>query len=315
MIINPILPIWLMIIVVIIMFVLSIKNKKKIIYTTVMIIIIFIINLRPMVRKDNFKITATNLDVLFVIDNTISMIAEDYQGDTPRLNAVKEDCKYIAEELYGSRFALITFDNMARLDVPFTRDINTFKEGIEIMSPIDYLYGRGSTLSIPVSKMNDFLERSTKKEKTKTILFYISDGEINTGQPKVGNEFVSLSKYLDGGAVLGYGSKEGGPMKKKSRYDEEDQVEYITNNSSSEKELSKIDEENLKSISQQLKMKYVNMSDRNNINSVLKEVKNTLVNVDSEENLYSYDDIYYLFVIPLLGISIYFYIKNTKELL
>ena len=51
---------------------------------------------------------SNNVDVLFVIDNTISMLAEDYDGDGRRMDAVKEDCKYIMEQFPGASFSVVT---------------------------------------------------------------------------------------------------------------------------------------------------------------------------------------------------------------
>lgn len=42
--------------------------------------------------------------VLLVVDNTISMLARGYNGETERLTAVQEDCAYIMDELYGASF-------------------------------------------------------------------------------------------------------------------------------------------------------------------------------------------------------------------
>lgn len=317
MIINPIIPIWLMIIIIIVLFILIDKKIKKIIFQLILAIVLFAINLRPMVRNDDIKIPATNTDILFVIDNTISMIAEDYDGNGLRLDAVKNDCKYISEELYGSRFALVTFDNVARLRVPFTRDQRTFSEGIESMATVEYLYAHGSSLSLPAKKMKEFLERSTKKENTKTILFFITDGEINTENNKLGNEFSSLAKYIDGGAVLGYGTKEGGPMKKIKKYMEDGKVEYVMDETgfTYTTAISKIDEDNLKNISKQLKIDYINMNNLNNINSLLRQIKSGSINVGSEKNLYAYDDTYYYFVVPLFVLSVISYVKYRRDTL
>ena len=41
-------------------------------------------------------------------------------------------------------------------------------------------------------------------------MFYLGDGEQTTDLPP--QSFAALAAYLDGGAVLGYGTSEGGPM-------------------------------------------------------------------------------------------------------
>ena len=51
-----------------------------------------------MIPNGKAKTIADNLDILFVIDTTISMIAEDYDNNETRLSAVKKDCEYIIED-------------------------------------------------------------------------------------------------------------------------------------------------------------------------------------------------------------------------
>ena len=56
------------------------------------ILLLFVVGLRPMIiGGDISQVQTNNLDVLFVVDNTISMNAEDYNGNNTRLSAVKAD--------------------------------------------------------------------------------------------------------------------------------------------------------------------------------------------------------------------------------
>ena len=98
MIISKILPIWLILIVCAILGFIIIKNKVNVARRFVIIALLFTINLRPMFKTGNVKETSSSFDVLFVIDNTISMVAEDYNGRTPRLTAVKKDSQYIIDK-------------------------------------------------------------------------------------------------------------------------------------------------------------------------------------------------------------------------
>ena len=65
-----------------------------------------LVNLRIMEKKYNATIEMKNLDVLFVVDTTISMWAEDYNGKNPRMEGVQADAEYIIDELSGSNFGL-----------------------------------------------------------------------------------------------------------------------------------------------------------------------------------------------------------------
>ena len=117
---KPIIPLWSLIVIAILLFgILTIPclidkkdtaiNKLKFLAPKITIIImLLIIGLRPMIpEKDSSQVETNDLDVLFVVDNTISMIAEDYNGNEPRLDAVQSDMQYILEKLNGAQFSLI----------------------------------------------------------------------------------------------------------------------------------------------------------------------------------------------------------------
>lgn len=298
--IFPIIPIWIMTIICLILLFICTKGKRKIIQI-LMIILIFIINLRIMIPSNNSKVLANNLDVLFVIDNTISMNAEDYgSNNKERLYAVKKDCNYIIKRLSGARFSLITFDNNARIVTPYTKDINITMESIDVMEPINESYAKGSSLNTPIDTMITSLKMSEKKTNRRRIIFFISDGEITDDSSL--KSFSSISQYIDNGAVLGYGTTKGGYMKNKSPYSESDDyiMDYSDSNYDYGKAVSKLDEKNLKKIANDIGINYINMSKQSNINNKLKEIEN-LVNASFEsDDKSTYDDTYYILVIPLL---------------
>ena len=74
MIVNPILPIWAMaLICIVLLFLITRNNKKRALRQVLIIILLFIINLRIQLKSGTSQIVTTNIDVLFVIDNTLSM--------------------------------------------------------------------------------------------------------------------------------------------------------------------------------------------------------------------------------------------------
>ena len=103
--IDPIIPIWLMGILCVGMIFLKKRSRIAYVRQIIAIVLVFLINLRIMVPSDNVSSNTQTLDtyVLFVVDDTISMLARDYDGDTERLTAVKKDCGHIIEELDGAK--------------------------------------------------------------------------------------------------------------------------------------------------------------------------------------------------------------------
>lgn len=296
--IFPIIPIWIMIIICTALIIFIIKKNNKNIIQIIIVILLFIINLRIMIPNNNSQVLTNNLDVLFVIDNTISMNAEDYNGNNTRLSAIKQDCKYIVEKLSGARFSVITFNNTAKIMTPYTKDTNITIETVDIIEPIDELYAKGSSLNTPLDTMISSLKSSQKKENRIRILFFISDGEITDDSSL--KSFSEVSKYIDNGAVMGYGTNKGGYMKTKNKYSESEDYIIDYTNYNYNKAISKIDENNLQKIAKDINVEYIHMERQVDINRKLDEIKRlTTSNIDSSDKS-TYDDTYYIFVIPLL---------------
>lgn len=290
----PIIPLWIVIPISIIFIVYSIFSKKIDFISITIIILLFIINLRIMIPNNNIDNDLNNLNVLFVFDNTISMQALDYDGKNTRMSGVVEDSTHIINKLYGANFSLISFDNNTKVVIPYTRDVNSIINGFNNIMPIDDLYAKGSSLNIPYNTIIDYLKKSKEKNNT-NILFFISDGEI-TNNDKLRN-YHDVGGFIDDGAVLGYGSNKGGYMM--STTDSSDN-KYIIDNSNHDKAISRIEENNLKRLANDLNIDYIHMNKKNNIDDKLSEIKYKNNKRVLSSNMNDYNDIYYIFVVPLL---------------
>lgn len=315
MIINPIINIWIMtsICIFIILIGISKKNKHDIITKAVISVLLFMINLRIMIPASDGKMSSNNLDVLFVIDNTISMVAEDYDGNKTRLEGVKNDCKYIIENLSGAKFSVITFSNSSKIDIPFTSDTDAVNNAIDSLSVMNSLYAKGSSLNAPIKDMQYDLENSAKDISRKRIVFFISDGEI-TNDEKL-KSYSDLKKNVDSGAVLGYGTNKGGKMKVK-KYSFSDSTEYLDDNTQNTypypKAISKIDEGNLKQIAKDLGIEYVHMQKTSDVDKTLKKISSNINKETTKFGVNTYDDTYYIFAI-MLTMVLFFELINYKR--
>ena len=254
--IDPIIPIWLMGILCVGMIFLKKRSRIAYVRQIIAIVLVFLINLRIMVPSDNVSSNTQTLDtyVLFVVDDTISMLARDYDGDTERLTAVKKDCGHIIEELDGAKFAVISFNNNANLVAPFTNNSQYAEDVIDSLYPLEQLYAEGTSMNVSIDVMTDTLKRAREKADGSVVVFFISDGEI-TNEENL-KSFKSAAKYVDGGAVLGYGTTEGGNMYMKSSYTGQDELIEDTSSYPRKPAVSVIDEDNLKSIADDMDVKY-----------------------------------------------------------
>ncbi len=316
MIIKGIIPIWLMLIFCIIssLFVWKTNHSKNnLIRKEIIILLVFVMNLRIMIEGTNSQKATNNLDILFVIDNTISMIAEDYQGNNTRLQGIKETTEYIVEKLGGARFSVMTFNDRVNLLTPYTRDLNITNEALETINVASKIYAKGSTLNIVLDDMKKQLESSDKTDDRVSILFFISDGEI-TNEDKL-KSFSSIQKYVQNGAVLGFGTEQGGKMKIKDYDDKYTYLEdYTTASYPIPKAISRIDENNLKTVASDIGIDYIYMTDKSDIDDKINEIEKMKVTKFENSSDNSYIEIYYIFAIPLIGMLVYEFINYKRKL-
>ncbi len=305
--INPIIPIWLMAILCVTMLFLKRNSWKAYVRQIIAVVLIFCVNLRIMVPSDNVTATTQELDtyVLFVVDDTLSMLARDYDGDTERLTAVKKDCENIIEKMDGAKFAVISFNNNANLVAPYTDNSDYAKSVIDSLYPLESLYAKGSSLNVCKDVMIDTLKRAHEKGDGNVIVFFVSDGEITSSDSRL-ESFDEAAKYTDGGAVLGYGTQNGGKMYVKSYYSDEEEILQDTSSYPYKDAVSKIDEDNLKQIASDVGIKYINMNDgQSKLDDVVNDaVKNSGGDSDSRQ-VRGYADIYYIFVAAFAGLMVY----------
>lgn len=313
MIINPIIPIWLMTIICVVLLLLKRKGIVPYIRQIVIVLLVFVINLRIMVPDGTVKGKTKQVDayVLLVVDNTISMLARDYNGETERLTAVKEDCARIIDELYGAKFSVISFDNNANILSPFTDSADYAKSVVKSIYPPDELYARGSSMNICKDVLIDTLKTAKDKKDGNVIVFFISDGEITNDDSL--KSFQEAADYIDDGAVLGYGTKEGGEMYVQSYFDDEPVAIEDTSDYPYKTAKSKIDEDNLEQIADDMGIDYVNMNKSTNIDKILKDIKNDSKVSMTDTILSGYTDIYYIFVIPLLLLLLYEFVEYRRK--
>lgn len=310
--INPILPIWAMVLICAFMLLMVRKGKFNYIRQILIVVLLFAINLRPMVEDDNVPTVTQNVDVLFVIDDTISMLAEDYNGSGIRLDGVKADCKYIAESLPTANFSVITIGNYTDKVIPYTSDVNLFYQVINSLKGQTRIYANGTSFNDAIEVMKKDLDNERDNYQ---IVFFISDGEI-TSDEKL-KSYSDLKDYIDDGAVLGYGTTEGGPMKTISYSGDESEPEYLyyyDSHYNKVQAISKIDESNLQKIAGDMGVPYIHMTRQSQIDDKLDEIKKEVEDLEyGKEGKKGYRDIYYFFVIPLCALMIFDFIYYRRK--
>lgn len=331
MIVNPIIPIWLMTIICMTLVILNIYDKRKkdnkvkeinnrltqrynkkikkyninMIINFIIISILFIINLRIMIPNGETNVINFDLNIMFVIDTSVSMRALDYDGSKERFEGVINDCCYIVDELSGCKFSIITFGDTAQRLIPFTTDNDMVQAELKAIKLENDFYASGTSINL----VHEKLEKTLKKEKerhnenSKFVLFFITDGEITKEGEKL-ESFSNIKQYVTEGAVLGYGTTAGGKMVYSIYKDNTDSkyryLYYYDENYNMVTAISKINENNLKQIAMDIGIDYIQMSKTDNINYKINDIKKQMNEaLSNEDKVTSYKNIYYLFAIPL----------------
>lgn len=235
--------------------------------------------LRPGVPGGENPAGVADLDVFFVVDTTASMTAEDYDGGQPRLEGIRTDIRAIAEELAGAKFGLVTFDDTARVQMPLTRDASALMAGVQALSPQPTQYSRGSSVTAAGPVLRERLKAAGEQHPGRpAFVFYFGDGEDTSAGPPA--RLAIDSGLVNGGAVLGYGTTQGGRMREslprsRGSEGETDTGAYIQDRSSGEAKdaVSRINEERLRDISDELGVPYVHRESGDAPAAMLREAK------------------------------------------
>ncbi len=253
--------------------------------------LILVIGLRPMTERSSMDVETKNLDVLFVVDDTLSMWARDYNGKDTRMSGVRKDCAYIMEQLHGANFGLIRYENTARILAPFTQDRDNVLDALSTIEMPDSYYARGTALDVPYSAMEELLISSSKKEDRQAILFFFSDGEVTEDDAVF--SYRELAQYVDDGAILGYGTEQGGRMRDNYGTEVYDYEKH-------EAAVSRIDEMNLKLMADDLGISYIHMERPENIKYLTDSILAGSSAARGSKRSVIYEDTYYYYAWPVL---------------
>src|SRR5699024_282620 len=221
-----------------------------------MVALLLVVALRPVTPLEGEQTERMNANVFFVVDRTGSMNAEDYHGEQPRLEGVQADMERIMEMTEGSRYSIIGFDSSATQQLPLTTDAGAAAAWIDTLETEPTAYSQGSNMDRPLTTLLTALTETRRDDPDPHILVYfLADGE-NTDEREA-EPFSQTASLVDGGAVLGYGTTEGGQMRASGG---DTDGEYITDESG-QPGVSRIDEEQLETIAGQMGVPYLHRDD------------------------------------------------------
>ena len=261
------------------------------------------ISLGPAVPSSSTTVVS-NAEIFFVVDRTGSMAAEDYDGDAPRLDGVRHDINAIVEAMPGARYSVIAFDSQATRQLPLTTDARAVQTWAETFTQEITFYSAGSAIDRPLDAMTTALRGAAERHPANVrFVFFLADGENTRGDGSDGQEpqiasFAPLAEYVDGGAVLGYGTAEGGRMRVYDGTPETGagtDAPWIvdTTQEGDPPAVSRIDEQQLRSVAGQLGVPYVHRAEPSEVSSIVAGLDAELIAEDGRRDAAVLADVYW----------------------
>ncbi|MFI5506297.1 LPXTG cell wall anchor domain-containing protein [Mycobacterium sp. NPDC051804] len=154
----------------------------------------------------------TEPNVFLVVDRSPDMAVRDLDGRS-RMDVVREDLDVLIDRYPRARFAVIGFSSAPSLDWPLSADTWGLRPILDTITP--YAFGPDAVTQANAGAASTVLRYQLisavqQYPRATTLVFYLGAGAPESDLPA--REFTPPAGAVDGGAVLGYGTREGGPI-------------------------------------------------------------------------------------------------------
>ena len=192
----------------------------------------------PRQGEEAVAVEKRGLDLIFCLDTSRSMLARDLEPT--RLLRAKQDMKSVLPALAGGdRIALVVFAGEAKLWVPLTHDLDSFRQLLDEVDTNVVPVG-GSDVAAALRKARELAD--PEHDKT-TAVVLLTDGEDLAGAGRqAGLELAGAGIHVH---TVGYGSTYGSKITL-----QEDGKESFLRSRSGEEVVSVMDAESLRAIAQ-----------------------------------------------------------------
>lgn len=242
----------------------------------------------------------SNLAVLFVVDATGSMAAQDY-GDGRRLDGVKADAAALLNALPEAHVGIVEYSSQATEQLPLTTDKQAARTWFDVYDREMTDFSAGSSINRPVEEVRAVLERM-QGERYVPVIIVMTDGEATdamTSRRDEAPDYSAWAPLVEGGFVLGYGTEAGAPM---LRRDAAGETGELITAPTGEVAISKANPEALRTIAGQIGVPYVHRNGPGGIEELARELTaNASLGEGVEENVYSPIIWPFAVVLALLG--------------
>jgi Ca-activated chloride channel family protein len=252
--------------------------------------------INPKIGTKLETIKREGVDIVFAIDVSKSMLAEDVAPN--RLEKSKQLVTQIMNNLASDRVGIIAYAGKAFPQLPITTDYASAKMFLQSMNT-DMLSSQGTAINEAIELSRNYFD---DEEQTNRVLIIISDGEDHNDLSVEVAEAASeegIKIY-----TIGVGSEKGGPIPLKRN----GVVMSYKKDQNNETVITKLNEETLRLIANEAKGGYINGSQTTD---VVEQIRGVLSAMDKKEfeakEFAEYKDQFQWF----LGIGLFFLILDV----
>lgn len=251
------------------------KQIAKYILSLLSLVFMVVALVDPKIPGETATVKRKGIDVVFMIDVSKSMDAEDVSPD--RISKAKQIVSKVVEGFVSDRVGVIVYAGSAHPLLPITTDyavVETFLEGVNT----DMMSSRGTSIMSAFSLAEEYLN----KKYTNNIIVLISDGEDHQGVAL--DRITEMSSKGLRVVTVGVGTENGGPIpiRSKSR-----QVSDYKKDQKGEVVITRMDRTNLERIAKEGKGIYVDGTDTRKVVGVLTTLMKNLEKRDMESELHT----------------------------
>ena len=270
------------------------KNMVFILVRLAIISLIILALARPRL-SDTIRETKTEIiDILLVIDQSSSMLAQDFKPN--RLEAAKDVAKTFIKDREGDRLGIIVFAGESYIQCPLTRDIDVLLEFTDEIKIIDREHD-GTAIGMAIANSINRLRESEAKSKT---IILLSDGSNNQGELEPVTAAELAEKFNIKIYTVAAGTRGLAPYP----------ITDAWGRQVIQKVQVDVDEESLKEIAEITGGQFFRATDNQSLKKVYEEI-DTLERTEIEVTEYqNYTELYSWFTIPAAFASIFFIVLS-----
>ena len=252
--------------------------------------------INPKIGTKLETIKREGVDIVFAIDVSKSMLAEDVAPN--RLEKSKQLVTQIINNLASDRVGIIAYAGKAFPQLPITTDYASAKMFLQSMNT-DMLSSQGTAINEAIQLSRNYFD---DEEQTNRVLIIISDGEDHNDLSIEVAEAASeegIKIY-----TIGVGSENGGPIPLKRN----GVVRSYKKDQNNETVITKLNEETLRLIANEAKGGYINGSQTADVVEQIRAVLSAMDKKEFEAKEFAeYKDQFQWF----LGIGLFFLILDV----